>query len=73
MYSHFQLKLIAYDTTYPENQATATITVDVLRNPNAPSFPDSRYEITVDERTDLGVSVFQAQAYDADEVSCYLL
>ncbi len=61
--------MVAYDSIYPENEATATVTVSVTRNPNAPSFRSDNYQATIDEKFGLGSSVLEVLADDLDEVS----
>ena len=64
----FQLTVVAYDSTYPENEATATVSILVERNPHAPEFDDNNYQKTVDEKFALGSVVMEIRATDEDEV-----
>lgn len=62
--------MIAYDTQYPADRATATVTFNVNRNPNSPVFTQlGRYLVTVPESLPLGSNVTQVLALDADNVS----
>ena len=64
----FQLKVIAFDSIYPDNQATGTVSIKVERNPNTPAFPTAAYAVTVDEKLPLGASVIKVRATDSDKV-----
>nr|XP_034314273.1 protocadherin-like wing polarity protein stan [Crassostrea gigas] len=65
--SQYNLVVIAYDTQYPADRATATVTFNVNRNPNSPVFTQSgRYLVTVPESLPLGSNVTQVLALDAD-------
>lgn len=64
-----QVSLIAYDTVYPNNIATATATIFVDRNPNAPIFSAALYQRNIVETLPIGSSVVEATATDADGVS----
>ena len=68
----FQVALIAYDTTYPNNIATATATIFVDRNPNGPLFNPSIYQRSLVEDIAIGSSVVNVNATDADGVSVSL-
>lgn len=62
--------MIAYDTQYPADRATATVTFNVNRNPNSPVFTQSSsYRVNVPESLPLGSNVTQVLASDADNVS----
>lgn len=63
-----QLRIVAYDSTYPENQATATVSLSVERNPNAPTFVDKSYVIDINEKFSLGTVVMTIRAEDDDAV-----
>ena len=63
-----QLQVVAYDTTYPENRATAEASITVIRNPNAPTFRGEGFSHTIDEKFPLGGSVMQLSAQDEDKV-----
>ena len=69
----FQLQVICYDDIYPDNIATALVTIDVTRNPNDPRFVDETYEKTLDEKHPLGGNVLTIRASDDDNVSKYYL
>lgn len=67
------VKLIAYDTVYPNIQATATATINVNRNPNPPIFNPSTYRVTLSENHALGSAVVDVNATDADFVRLHFL
>ena len=64
-----QARIIAYDTANTGQKATATVTITVIRNPNAPRFTQSNYDVTINDRYVLGQQVFDLRATDADNVS----
>lgn len=71
-----QLRLTAHDTRYPNNRATATVTVQVTRNVNSPVFFPPSYSRTILDTVPLGYQVVQVNATDGDNVSmesCCLL
>ena len=59
---------MVYDTTYPDNVGSGTVTITVQRNPNAPQFQGDNYQRTIDEKIGLGASVLQLAARDQDGV-----
>ena len=69
--SGYTLKVISYDSVYPQNRASATVSVSVIRNANEPKFEKSSYTKTISEDFELGVSVIDVKATDADGVSCH--
>lgn len=67
---HFQAIVEAYDTANPGVRATATVYIDVIRNPNAPAFIGIQpFQVTINDRYQLGQSVIALTANDADGVS----
>ncbi|KAJ8319080.1 hypothetical protein KUTeg_004171 [Tegillarca granosa] len=63
----YRLQLIAYDTYYPNNRATATATVFVTRNPNAPVFqPNANYDVRLVETVPVGTVAVNVTATDID-------
>ncbi|KAK3089813.1 hypothetical protein FSP39_006721 [Pinctada imbricata] len=60
------LRLIAYDSVYPNIQTTATATINVNRNPNGPQFTSVDYRQTISEDHALGSAVIDVNATDAD-------
>jgi hypothetical protein len=52
---------------------TATVTVTIIRNKNAPSFTPNPYSITRDETTNAGTSIGKYTATDLDKVSSVLV
>lgn len=65
----FQLRLTAHDTRYPNNRATASVTVHVTRNLNSPVFSPPSYSRTILDTVPLGYQVVQVNATDGDNVS----
>ena len=66
--SEYTLRLVAFDTAYPDQTSTATLEVRVTRNEAAPLFPDSEeYAVEIAENHQLGSSVLQVRANDADD------
>ncbi|XP_060080745.1 protocadherin Fat 4-like, partial [Ylistrum balloti] len=63
---NYQLRVIAYDSVYPENPATATVSVFVSRNSNAPVFIDTPYSRTVYDHIPLGTRIVDINATDAN-------
>lgn len=66
-----QFEIIAYDSFYPNDRATATVTVNVNRNPDAPRFANNElnYRISIDETQKVGTTVLDINATDTDGVS----
>ncbi|XP_078316513.1 protocadherin Fat 4-like isoform X2 [Crassostrea virginica] len=64
--SQYDLVVVAYDTQYPTDRATATVTFIVNRNPNPPVFQPNSYTVNLPESTPLGSNVTQVQATDSD-------
>ncbi|GFS23625.1 protocadherin Fat 4, partial [Elysia marginata] len=63
----YTLRVIAYDSRYPNNQATATVTVRMARNPSDPDFTAPSYFTTVKETIPEGTIIFSnINATDAD-------
>lgn len=65
--------LNAYDTFYPNDKATATVTVSVNRNPGAPVFDPAIYTRTIPETFPLGNLVVDVNATDPDLVCSFSL
>lgn len=64
----YYLGLLAYDTAYPNMFGTATATISVNRNPNAPVFVNQVCSATILETNDIGSLIYNATATDADGV-----
>ena len=62
------MRLLVYDTAYPDQTSTATVPVQVTRNDAAPIFSRSEYETELAENQRLGSSVLQLLATDDDDV-----
>lgn len=62
------MKLLAYDTAYPNMFGTATATIFVNRNPNGPQFVNPNCRATIEESTGIGSLIFNSTAVDADGV-----
>ncbi|GFN78435.1 protocadherin fat 4, partial [Plakobranchus ocellatus] len=64
----YTLRVIAYDSAYASNRATADVTIRVLRNVNGPIFvPSATYEVTVSETTSIGTGLLTVLAQDRDD------
>ena len=70
---YFQLTVVVYDTVYPDNVGSGTVTINVQRNPNPPQFQGDNYQRTIDEKIELGASVLQLAARDRDGVSVVII
>ena len=57
-----------YDTAYPDNYATGSLTVSVVRNANAPLFSQDEYSKSLDDQFPIGEDVLEVQATDLDQV-----
>ena len=57
---------MCYDSAYPDVQDSATVSITVQRNINAPIFTSSRYTQTISERHQPGTQVVCFNATDAD-------
>ena len=64
----YHVKLIAYDTVYPNMQATSTATIYVNRNPNPPVLNPSVYNREYSENVSPGILVVDVNGTDADGV-----
>ena len=70
-----QLEVVAYDDLYPDDRATATVTITVNRNPGRPQFTDPNgpiYTRTIDEAFPVPEVVVDINATDLDGVRCCL-
>ncbi len=65
--------MVVFDTVYPDNVGSGTVTINVQRNPSTPQFQGDNYQRTIDEKIELGTSVLQLAARDADGVSVLFL
>ncbi|XP_070182145.1 protocadherin Fat 1-like [Littorina saxatilis] len=65
----YQLEFLAYNTVYPTNQATSTLTIVIDRNPNAPTCDTAGVAITVDPQTLPGAVVATVTATDPESNS----
>lgn len=61
--------MVATDQGVPSKSSAVRITVNILRNRNAPVFRSSEYEETITEFIPIGQSVLRVVADDADSVS----
>ena len=50
------MRVIAYDSAYPDNKATATVTINVNRNPNPPIGPQN-YSFNISVSAPIGIEV----------------
>ncbi|KAL5018733.1 hypothetical protein ScPMuIL_004455 [Solemya velum] len=62
----YTLRLIVYDSVYPDVQDTADVTIIVSRNPNSPVCSQSSYNINIAESTSLGDLLIDVNGTDAD-------
>ncbi|KAH3862858.1 hypothetical protein DPMN_025833 [Dreissena polymorpha] len=70
----FQFEIIAYDSFYPNDVATATVTINVDRNPSTPRFIDpdgNAYRRVIDETRRLGSIILNINATDDDGVELF--
>ncbi|XP_041363172.1 uncharacterized protein LOC121378881 isoform X2 [Gigantopelta aegis] len=70
LYKHYSqiymLKVVIFDSAYPETRTTTEITINVERNLNAPRFLRPRYEVTIEANQELGVPFYNISASDFD-------
>ena len=67
--SSIQLNLVAYDSEFPDQRATARLIVTVQRNVNGPVFtPSATYQKAIAESFGVGESIIQVSARDEDSV-----
>lgn len=71
-YFRFQLVVTAYDSGSPGKTATATLTIDVTKNPSIPQFDLTEYSTTIWEDKAPGSNIFNITAVDADSVGFHL-
>lgn len=62
----YNVRVQAYDSAYPNNRATAVLSVSALRNPSTPAFSSSTYEKTIPDTFTPGTTAVQLTASDAD-------
>ncbi|KAH3862832.1 hypothetical protein DPMN_025807 [Dreissena polymorpha] len=65
----YNFEIIAYDSFYPNDVATATVTINVDRNPSTPRFIDpdgNAYRRVIDETRRLGSIILNINATDDD-------
>ena len=67
----FQLRVTVHDSGNPEQSATTVVRIPVTRNVNPPAFSQPTYEATINENIDVGLSILQASATDADGVKYF--
>lgn len=67
------MRVVAFDTEYPDQPSTATVPIKVTRNQNAPRFSNSEYSKSLAENHRLGSSVLQVTATDSDKVRDMLI
>jgi hypothetical protein len=70
---YFQLVVTAYDSGSPGKTATATLTIDVTKNPSIPQFDRQEYSTTIWEDRAPGSNIINITAVDADSVSFHLV
>ena len=67
-----QIRVVVYDSEYPDQTSTAVVPVIVTRNANAPIFERPEYRQALAENHQLGSSVLQLKASDQDKVGARL-
>ena len=66
--------MIAYDSVYPLNRATSTVSITMQKNLGVPQFIGGPYQATIDDTYDLGQFVVKVTAQDTtDNVSTITL
>ena len=66
--------MIAYDSVYPLNRATSTVSITMQRNLGVPQFIGGPYQATIDDTYALGQFVVKVTAQDnTDNVSTIAL
>ena len=68
-YFIFQLAVVVYDSMYPIDRVTGTVTFTVNRNPSEPLCSQSLFSATPPENAALGYVVTDVNATDQDGVS----
>ncbi|CAG5130538.1 unnamed protein product, partial [Candidula unifasciata] len=64
--STYTLTIIAFDSAHPRRTAATTVIFTIPRNPSAPYFLQSAYNVTIPETTPLGTVILALNATDAD-------
>lgn len=65
----FQLRVVAFRQSNTAETTTAIVRVNVLRNPNAPVFPNQNLVFNLPEDQALGIEFGRINATDSDTVS----
>ncbi|KAL5018741.1 hypothetical protein ScPMuIL_004463 [Solemya velum] len=65
--TEYTLRVKAYDSVYPEDVATATVAITVIRNEFPPFFLQTPYNVNISEDTAIGVSIIRVNATDNDK------
>jgi hypothetical protein len=68
-YFIFQLAVVVYDSMYPIDRVTGTVTFTVNRNPSEPLCSQSLFSANPPENAALGYVVTDVNATDQDGVS----
>ena len=63
-----QLRVRAYDSSFPTQIAETDVNIFVVRNDNPPIFQNEPYTVFLDENQPIGQSVENVLATDADQV-----
>lgn len=69
MHIVLQLEIAAYDSAFPNNRVMEQLSINVLRNPNAPRFDQNSYSKRISETFPVGEIILQVAATDQDSVS----
>lgn len=65
-YIYLQLRVVAYDSVYPDTRDQADVTISVTRNENSPIFSLPNYDRTITDTFALGRVLIDVNASDAD-------
>lgn len=72
MFFYLQLRVALADQSGRSNQNTATLTINVLRNNNAPRFINQPYQTTISEEfISTTQSIYSVTAVDSDQVNTF--
>lgn len=58
--------MYAWDKNDLSTTATSTVTINIVRNANAPALNATNYEVTIHETQELGQPIIRVTAVDGD-------
>ncbi|KAJ8318063.1 hypothetical protein KUTeg_003154 [Tegillarca granosa] len=64
--NQYTLRVVAYDTFYPNNRGSSVVLINIIRNPSGPIFTLQNYEETINDNFPVGNVVLTVTATDAD-------